>query len=87
LANLFTHISYHSKNYIQQNWSSYCFWKDRIQYLSLTKGIELKPENETHITRYLFNEFVIRDVCLYLQDNKKLITDPLDDELNDELNE
>jgi hypothetical protein len=79
LDNLFTHISYHSKVYIEENWSLYCYWKGRIEYLSLID----KAENETHITHYLFNDFVMRDICSYLHDNKILLQDP-DDELDDE---
>jgi len=77
--NLFTHISDKSKNIIEKDWSFYCYWKARKEYLSLADGIP--NDYQSHITYYLFNELIMKDVCTYLYDTKELIEYDSDDDI------
>jgi len=68
---LFTHVCEQSKIMIKQNWSSYCNWKGRKEFLSLVEGIS--TNERTHITHYLFNDLVVREVLEFVSDNETLL--------------
>jgi len=38
----------------------------RLPYISLFEGITMNLSEENHITKYLFNELIIRDICSYM---------------------
>ena len=55
---------------IEMNHKNFILRKGLIQ---LMEGTQYKPEEETHITRYLLNEYIVREICTYLhaEDSKK----------------
>ena len=40
-------------------------WCGRSNYLKMIEGCQIENNYETHIIKYLFNEFIVREICLY----------------------
>jgi len=68
---LFTHVCEQSDLMIKQYWSSYCNWKGRKEFIFLAKGIS--TEHKSHITHYLFNDLVMREVLEFVSDTETLL--------------
>jgi len=49
-------------------------WMTRNPYLSLAEGVQLKAGKEDHISKYLFNELICKEVCSYMSEGVSTYT-------------
>jgi len=47
-------------------------WMTRKPYISLMEGVEIKPGKEDHISKYLFNDLISKEVCSYISESMSI---------------
>jgi len=47
-------------------------WMTRKPYISLMEGVQIKAGKEDHISKYLFNDLVSKEVCSYISESMSI---------------
>ena len=47
-------------------------WITRKPYISLAEGLQMKAGKEDHISKYLFNDLICKEVCSYISENMSI---------------
>jgi hypothetical protein len=47
-------------------------WMTRKPYISLAEGLQIKAGTEDHISKYLFNDLICKEVCSYISESMSI---------------
>ena len=47
-------------------------WMTRKPYISLMEGVQIKAGKEDHISKYLFNDLISKEVCSYISESMSI---------------
>lgn len=47
-------------------------WMTRKPYISLAEGLQMKAGKEDHISKYLFNDLICKEVCSYISESMSI---------------
>jgi hypothetical protein len=47
-------------------------WMTRKPYISLAEGLQMKAGTEDHISKYLFNDLICKEVCSYISESMSI---------------
>ena len=47
-------------------------WLTRKPYISLAEGLQMKAGKEDHISKYLFNDLICKEVCSYISESMSI---------------